>query len=252
MDLQSTTRFVTAGAASARRQSKRIALVGAVVLTLGLLAPIVPILVGTLAVVAAGLFAWVPELRSYLQPLVRVPVASRGTRRAWLAAYAIAGAFLVVVGSFGATTRSQVKSGWEAERRRQESAEADAQRMLDRAQDELRQGSVGHAELTLMDALELQHTPPQLRAEIEALYERVHRSGDAEYVLEVLISLTSAEFEAFAASQTVPAALEFPERVLTLRAVAIASDQLARARSLREQLRAPATAERSPARTTPG
>lgn len=246
MVLQATTKFVAAGAASARRQMGRIALVGGGVLAIGILAPVVPILVGTLAALAAGLYAWVPELRTLLQPVVRVPVAARATRHAWLATYAIAGIFLVVVGSFGATTRSQVKSEWEAERRRTESAAADAKRMYERALEELQRGQVGGAELTLMEARELEHAPRELANQIEELYDRVHRSGNAEHVLEVLVALPPAEFDAFAGSDTVPAALEFPERVLTLRAVGLGRGQLERARSLRERANAPRTAESTP------
>ena len=247
MDLESTTRFVAAGAAGVRRQFKRVAGVALVVLAVGVLAPLVPILVGTLAVIAVALYGWVPDSRTWLQPVVRVPVAGRGTRHAWLAAYGIGGAFLVVVGSVGATTRSHVKSEWQAERRRLEVAEADASRMLQRAHDELEVGSVGQAELTLMAARELQDAPHALRQEIESLYERVHRSGDAEHVLEVLVGLPPQEFQAFATSHTVPESLDFPERVLTLRAVGIGIDRLEQARQLRERLRAPRTAESKPA-----
>jgi hypothetical protein len=185
-------------------------------------------------------------MRTILQPVVRVPVASRSTRHAWLVAYALGGAFLVVVGSFGATTRSAVKSEWEAGRRRLQTAEADARRMLGRAHEELERGSVGHAELTLMEAREIEDAPAELAQEIEELFVRVNRSGDSERVLEVLVGLPQAEFEAFAKSQTVPAALEFPERVLTLRAVGIGLEQLERARALRERLQAPTTAEGAP------
>jgi hypothetical protein len=210
--------------------------IGAVVvctlLCSGLL-PGVPILIGVLLMLAVALHTWTPDLQPYLQPILRVPVAAAATRRARLVLIAAVGGLLVVSGAVGATTRGHLRSRWEQDDRRREVAEQDAERLMGRVEDHLAGGDVLSAELALMDAERIADMDPERREQFAQLLERVRRSGDGPAILAVLVGLTPEAFSAFETSQRLPPQFEFPERALTMRAVAIALEQLPEARKRR-------------------
>lgn len=197
------------------------------------LLPGVPILIGMLLLLAVALHVWTPELQPYLQPILRVPVAAAARRRARLALVGGVGALLVVSGAVGATARGHLRSRWDQDERRRETAEQDAQRLMARVQEHLAGGDVLSAELALMDAERIADMEPERRAEFDALLERVRRSGDAPAILALLVALPQEAFEAFESSRRVPPQFEYPERALTMRVVAIALEQLPEARRRR-------------------
>jgi hypothetical protein len=220
---------------SLRESGSGVRIVAAVVGTLLLsgLLPGLPILIGMLLLVAVALHVWTPDLQPYLQPILRVPVAAAATRRARLALIAVVGGLLVVSGAVGATTRGHLRSRWEQDERRRETAEQDAARLLARVHDHLAGGDVLSAELALMDAARITDLEPARHEEFELLLERVRRSGDGPAILAVLVGLPQEAFADFEASQRLPPQFEYPERALTMRAVAIALEQLPEARRRR-------------------
>lgn len=195
--------------------------------------PLLPILAGTALIVLIGLHLGVPGLRGALQPILRPPVGSATARMAHLVLVGSVAVLLLGVGAVSATTRGHVRSRWEQEQRARAAAERGAQGVLERAREHLDRGEVQLAELVLMEVDGLGAVDEDLRAEIEALLERVRASGDSRVVLQILVGLPPQEFEAFAAGREVPTALEHPERALTMRAISTAKGQLEQARRLR-------------------
>jgi hypothetical protein len=195
--------------------------------------PLLPILAGTALLVLIGLHLGVPGLRAALQPILRAPVGSASARLAHLVLLVSAAVLLLGVGAVSSTTRGHVRSRWEQEQRAREAAQRGAQGVLERAREHLDRGEVHLAELVLMEVDGLGSVDASLRAEIEALLERVRASGDARAVLQILVGLPREEFEAFAAGRSLPAALEHPERALSMRAAQTARSQLEQARRLR-------------------
>lgn len=198
--------------------------------------PGVPILVGMLLMLAVALHTWTPDLQPWLQPILRVPVAAAATRRARLVTIAALGGLLVFTGAVGATTRGHLRSRWEQGGRRRDVAEQEAARLMQRVQDHLAGGDVPSAELALMEADRIHDLPPELREEFTELLGRVRSAGDAQAILAALVGLPQEAFEAFETSQRLPPQLDYPERALTMRAVAIALEQLPEARRRRPAL----------------
>jgi len=225
----------TAALRKVRESGNGVKIGAAVVATLlcsGLL-PGLPILIGMLLILAVALHTWTPDLQPWLQPILRVPVAAAATRRARLVLIAVVGGLLVVSGAVGATTRGHLRSRWEQDGRRREVAEQDATRLMARVEDYLAGGDVLSAELALMEADRITDLDPARRAEFTAMLERVRSSGDAAAILAVLVGLPQEAFAGFETSQRVPPQFEYPERALTMRAVAIALEQLPEARKRR-------------------
>lgn len=220
---------------SLRRRSTGtlMALAAVAALVCSALVPGLPILVGLLLVLAVALHVWTPDLQPWLQPILQVPVAKAATRRAHLFLIAFGGVALVVCGGMGAAVRGHLRGSWEQGERRRAVAEQDAQRLMQRVQGHLDGGDLQSAELALMEVERLGEIEPQRRAEFDGLLERVRRCGDAPAILAQLVALPKAEFAAFETSQSVPPALDFPEPVLTKRAVAVALEQLDEARKRR-------------------
>lgn len=211
----------------------RIGLVAALTMLCSAFVPGVPILVGVLLVIAVALHVWTPELQPFLQPILRVPVATAGRRRARLLLVAAVGGLLVVSGAVGATTRGHLRGRWDQDQRRREIAEQDATRLMQRIEEHLAGGDVQAAELALMEVERIVGIDDGRRAEFDKLHGRMRRAGDARAILEVLVGLPSEAFAAFETNRRVPAEFEFPERALTMRAVEIALAQLEDARRLR-------------------
>lgn len=204
-----------------------LTLLGAVVL------PVVPIVLGVFLIGAVALHAWSPDLRPIVQPLLRVPVAGAGKRHARLLVAASVGVLLVLSGSVGATMRGRLRSEWEQREGELVAAEATAIEILARARHKLSAGDVEGAELELMEADAIVAIDSERQAEVSDLLERVLRSGDADAILDILTGLSPAEFEALQHGGSVPAALQFPERALTYRAVDLALALLDEARHRR-------------------
>ena len=116
---------------------------------------------------------------------------------------------------------------------RREVTEESVINLLERAKDLLAEGNVEVAELVLLDADAIASIDPERKQEIDDLLEQVRRSSDPEFVLDLLIQLPQEEFEAFEAGTSVPGALEFRERALTVRAVKLALAQLEEAQQVR-------------------
>lgn len=207
----------------------------AAMLASSLVWPLLPILAGTALLVVLGLYLGAPDLRGPLQAVLRPPVGSATARMAHLAMLASVAVLLLGVGAVSSTTRGHVRSRWEQDQRARAAAQRGAQGVLDRAREHLDRGEVHLAELVLMEADALGDIDATLRAEIDALLVRVRATGDGRAVLEILLGLPEAEFQAFAAGRGVPPALEHPERALTMRAVQTAKSQLEQARRQRKQ-----------------
>lgn len=195
--------------------------------------PAAPILVGALLVAAAALHALLPEMRPYVQPLLRVPVGRASKRHGRLLLAAGVGVLLLVCGSMGATLRGHLRSRWEQNEQQRLATEANLSDLLDRARNRLVAWDIDGAQLALLDAGAIPADDSELREELDALSDRLHRSGDRDAILGVLTRLPQSDFEAFASGAAVPAELEFPERVLAARAVNLALEQLDEARRMR-------------------
>lgn len=202
------------------------ALVGCVLL------PVVAIFLGVFLIAAAALHAWSFSLRPYLQPILRVPVARPHQRRTRLLVAGGAGALLVLCGSVGATIRGQLRSQWEQRATRLEDGDKRVGEILDRARFQLSAGNIEGAELELLNADGIVMDDAR-RAEVDELLQRVRLARDPKAILAVLTQLPREEFEAFEKGESVPEALVFPERALTLRAVNIALGQIDEARKAR-------------------
>lgn len=233
MHEQLTQTLPTPGTWGTRPLVLRIAVIIGLTLLCSVLLPAVSIVLGVCLVFAVALHAWSPELRPYVDRLLRVPVARASTRHKRLTLAAGAGALLILSGAVGATVRGRLRSEWEQAGRQREVAEENVAELLTRARDFLDVGNVDGAELVLLDADAVIATGSGQRAEVDDLLERVRRSGDSEAILDILTRLPQDEFESFKAGESVPEALEFPERALTSRAVELALAQLDEAQQAR-------------------
>jgi len=195
--------------------------------------PALAIFLGVLLILAVALHAWAPDLRPYVQSLLRMPVVSPSMRRARLTLLAGAGVLLVASGAAGATIRGQMVSQWEQRERRIEVAEEGVGELLERARSLIAAGEVESAEFLLLDADAAAAVDGVKQDEVDDLLDRVHRSGNSQAILELLTDLSQKEFQAFEQGASVPAALEFGEPALTARAVELALAQLERARQIR-------------------
>lgn len=198
-----------------------------------LLLPAVPILLGVLVLVAVALQAALPDLSPVTHQLLRVPIGQRGLLRTRLAIVASAGVILVTVGAVGASVRGKLHTRWQLRAQRQELAEKGVSGLLEQARALVAKGDFGGAELVLLDAGRIEGLDSWMREDVDALQGRIHRSGDAPAILQVLIGLDDDAFEALAAGREVPEALEFPESSLTMRALSVAMTQIEDARRAR-------------------
>jgi hypothetical protein len=205
----------------------------ALALACSLLLPAVPMVGGVFLVVAVALHAWSADLRPFVQPLLRVPVAKASVRHGRLLLLAGAGALLVASGAAGASMRGHLRAEREQREGRREAGEKGALDLMERVQGSLAAGDVDGAELALLDAGTLVDADSEWRAEVDELLERVRRSGDRKAILDLLVRLPRAEFESFEQGGSVPQALDFGDRALNRRALGLAFDQLAEARRLR-------------------
>jgi hypothetical protein len=211
----------------------RRAAIGAAALVCSVVMPVVAIFLGVFLIAAAALHAWSFSLRPYLQPILRVPVARPHQRRRRLLVAGGAGALLVLSGSVGATLRGQLRSQWEQRATRLEDGDKRAAELLERARFELSVGNIEGAELVLLDAEAIAPLDEARRAEVDELLEKVRLARDPRAILRVLTELPQEEFEAFERGESVPEALVFPERALTLRAVDIGLGEIDEARRRR-------------------
>lgn len=195
--------------------------------------PAVPIFLGVLMIAALVLHAASRELRPFVDRVLRMPVARASTRHARLTLVGGAGVLLIISGAIGATTRGHLRSAWEQREGRREFVGQGVREHMQRANDLLAVGDVEGAELALLDAEAIADSDSERREEINALLERVHRSGDTDAILDVLTKLPQKEFETFQAGTSIPKDLEFGERALTRRAVELAVTQIEAARRLR-------------------
>jgi hypothetical protein len=220
---------------ASRWRDPRVRLASIVGLTLlcSVLLPAVPIFVGVFLVLAVALHAWSPELRPYVDTILRVPIGRPSMRRARLLTLAGAGGLLILVGSVSARFVGQLRTEWELEQGQREFAEEYAIELLARARSHLSKGDLEGAELALMGADATVILDAEWQAELDGLLELVRHSNDPEGILSILIGLPQAEFEDFAKGASVPEALEFGEHALTKRAVELARIQLPEARRAR-------------------
>jgi hypothetical protein len=195
--------------------------------------PALPIFFGALLICAVGLHAFSPDVRPYVQLLLRVPTATGFRARARLLLLAGAGVLLVVCGSAAANLRGHLRGRWAHGERRREAAEESVTGVLSRARALISAGNVEGAELVLMDADAIPDVDAGRQREVDELLERVRRSRDSRAILDILVRLPQAEFDALEKGGAVPAALDLGERALTYRAVEIALQQLEEARRLR-------------------
>lgn len=198
-----------------------------------LLLPAVPMLLGMLLLVAVVLQAVLPDLLPLTHRLLQVPIGQRGMLRTRLAIVASVGVILVAVGAVSANFRGQLRMRWEQRVQRQEMAEKGVNGLLEQARDLVARGDVDGAQFVLLEAEKIEGLDSWMREDLDELLGRIHRSGDAPAILQILLKLDDAEFEALAAGREVPGALEFPESSLTQRAVSIALAQVEDARRAR-------------------
>jgi hypothetical protein len=204
--------------AEARSPLPRLAAVVGLGLVVTLFAPFVPIVAGVLLLVAVAMYIWSPDLRPYVESIVRIPVASPATRHTRLALFAGAGIALVVMGSVTSSVRGTWRSTSE-QRDRQEEAGANVTKLIDRAQNRLDTGNILAAEAVLLDARVITDLDPARMAEIDELLGRIHRSGDPETIRSIVAGLEPQAVEALESGSSVPTALDFGEPALTDRAV---------------------------------
>lgn len=141
--------------------------------------PVIPIFVGVFLVLGVGLHVGLPELRPYLDTLLRVPVGRPATRRTRLVVEASAGVLLVLIGSASATFRGQLRSEWRQDQEQRAHVDEQVSGLLARARSQLSSGAVGAAELTLLEADAIIGIDAESRAQVDDLLERVRRSGIA-------------------------------------------------------------------------
>jgi len=201
------------------------------VLVLGLLGsvvlPMAPIFIGVFLVLATAVYASLPALRPHLRPILRTIVGGAGAGQASMLAFT--GVLLVASGSMGARLRGHWRSEWVQSNQRG----AFADDILVRAEECLTKNDVQGAEFALIEAEKNADLAPEHRARAAAMLERIHSSGDPVAILDILVGLPQAEFDAFEQGTAVPRALEYEERILTRRAVWIAHGQIEEARSRR-------------------
>jgi len=198
-----------------------------------LVIPLVVVFLGVLVVALVALDTVVPGVVPGLRTLFRVPVAPRSRRRARLMIAGGIGVLLVACGSAGARISGQFRTEWRLRERQHSTAEQQVTACLTEARQHLAGNEPELAELSLMDAGAVAGIDPERRAEVDELLARIRRSGDAKAIREVLVHLPPDAFEAFARGDSVPDALEFPERALTFRAVELARAQLDEVRAAR-------------------
>ena len=79
---------------------------------LGLLAPVLPLFLGVFLVIAVALHAGVPDMRPYLDTVLRIPVERPARRRQRLLITGAAGLVLILTGTLGAMARSNLRVHW--------------------------------------------------------------------------------------------------------------------------------------------
>src|SRR5688572_2785781 len=191
------------------------------------------VLIGVLLVALVAVDAGVPGLVPGLRDLFRVPVAPASKRRARLLLAGGIGVVFIVCGTAGARLSVPLRTEWKLRESQRQITEKQATEQLESARKHLAANEVELAEFTLMNASGIAGIAPQQRAEIDELLERIRRSGDASAIMDLLLRLPPAEFEALARGESVPKGLEFNERALTYRAVGIARARIEQARAAR-------------------
>lgn len=209
-----------------RHRVKIAAGVAALVLAASAAFPLAVVLLGVLLVALVGIDTTAPGSVPGLRALFRVPVAPASKRRARLLLAAGVGVLLVACGTAGAKFSGQLRTEWRLRSSQRLATERQVTEHLDRTREHLAAGEVELAELTLMDMLRIPAIGREGQREVDGLLDRIRRSGDSEAIRKVLLHLPPAEFETFVRGESVPKALEFQERALTYRAVALARTQI--------------------------
>jgi hypothetical protein len=221
-------------APSAGRRGAKL-LGGAVVLVLAASAflPLFVVFLGVVLVALVSLDAAIPGVVPGLRTLFRVPLVPAHARRARLIFAGCMGVVLVGCGTLGAKLSGQLRTEWRLRQSQHEIADQQLAEYLERARAHLEAGEVELAELTLMDAQRVSPIAPGRQRELDELLERIRRSGDPDAIRAILQRLPPDELDAFERGESVPEALEFPERALTYRAVQLARAQTVKARETR-------------------
>jgi hypothetical protein len=208
---------------------------GAVVLVLAASAffPLFVVFVGVVLVALVALDSAIPHVIPGLRTLFRVPLVPASARRARLIFAGSLGVVLVAIGALGAKMSGEVRTEWKLRQSQHRIADEQLDEHLARARSHLDAGEVELAELTLMDAQRISPVDARRQRELDGLLERIRRSGDADTIRAILQQLPPDELDAFERGESVPEALEFPERALTYRAVQLARAQTEQARETR-------------------
>jgi len=221
------------GAPSGRHRGKWAAGVVALVVAASLALPVAVVFLGILLVALVALDSGIKGVVPGLRSLFRVPVAPASKRRARLMLAGGVGVLLIACGATGAKFGGQMKTKWKLRQSQRLAAEEQVNEHLERARKHIAKGELELAELTLMDVDRITTIDPERRLEIDELLQRVRHATDRDEILAILLRLPPGEFEAFTRGDSVPEALEFPERALTYRAVELARAQVEQAKTAR-------------------
>lgn len=196
------------------------------VLTCSAVLPVIPMFVGTLLVIATVVHATLPELRLYLDPVLRIPVGRPAMRRQRLLIVTATGVLLLSIGLVGATVGGNLRGQWTGRRQRETPVEQ-VEEIVAEVRGHLSRGDFARAEYTLLNT---RPDDPSVREAVSEWLDRLRRSGDYEAILDTMIELSPEELGALEAGTFVPDGLEFDDPILTDRAVRIARERVDEAR----------------------
>ena len=222
MPLQPANRGETAPEDESRLTRRWLAvLVGAAVFVT-LILPLVPILLGVILIALVALHAGSPELRPYVQPFLGLPVGAPRKRHTRMALIAGAGVLLVLLGSTTAALRGNWRGTREQRAEQRTATEDRVTTLYGRAEELLAKGDVAGAKLALIDARSVENADEDDTERIDALLERIERSGDTKTIAAIVARLSEKEVAALKTGASVPEDLDFGAKALTYRAVELA------------------------------
>jgi hypothetical protein len=205
-----------------RSRLRRLALVLGVGLLIAAFAPLVLFITGVLLLGMVAIRSWIPELRFYLDPVLRIPVASPKTRYSRLALLSGSGVTLVVLGAVSAMVGGAWRQAADQREAQLSTVVESADRLLEHARNYIAANSVPAAEIALLNAQAIPGLGPAKREEVNELMGRVQRSGSGNAIRAILARLSEKDLHALETGSYLPKALDFGEPALTRRAVALA------------------------------
>jgi len=200
-----------------------------------ILLPFIPIVLGTLVLLAVGIHVSQPSMRPYTRPILRAPIINTGGLAYHVPVAAAVGVLLVVSGTLGATMRGRIFSEWKQHSQRQDATEEKVDELLGRALESIEKGDVDSAQYFLMSIDAGDADDAGKSGEVQELLARIDRCNDTEVILGILVDLSDEELAALESRTSIPLPLDFGQPALTYRAVDVAFTLLDEARRIRAQ-----------------